>query len=175
MTSRQMEQQVQRIMACVLERTRQHFEDELGIAFLATTPFSEGKIDALALRHLTAIISVGGPASVLAAFSFDRSLAAFLLEVETAGLSLTEDERPQFLLDTVAETINIVLGHSTADLTEAGNPVVLSAPMVLEDGGRLHRPKGAVFTCVSHQTAHGQLDVDFFLPIHLFNDNLIAN
>ena len=175
MTSQNTGQKIQHIMACVLEHTRQHFEDELGIAFLATTTLSEGTIDALALRHLTAIISVGGPVSVLAAFSFDRSLAAFLLEVETAGLPMTEDERPQFLLDTVAETINIVLGHSTADLTEAGNPVVLSAPVVLEDGGRLHRPKGAIFTCVTHQTAHGQLDVDFILPRYLFDDNLVTS
>ncbi len=172
MTNNQLDESVRLVMAHVLEGTRSHFEDHLGIGFSVTREFLQGDIEALPLRSLTAVISLGGPVGILAAFSFDLSLAEYLLEVETAGLRMSADERPQFLLDTVAETANVVLGRSTTDLAQSGSSVVLSAPLVLEDGGRLRRPKGAIFTCVSHQTAYGWLDVDFIAPRHLFGDGL---
>lgn len=172
MTMNQLEASVRRIMVCVLECTKAHFQDELQIAISETTPSLSGAIDALALRHITAIVSLGGPVSILAAFSLDQSLADHLLEVETTGLRLSEHERSQFLLDTVAETINVVLGRATTELAESGNAVVLSAPVVLEEGGQLRRPKGAIFISVCHETAHGRLDVDLIAPRHLFGDNL---
>jgi CheY-specific phosphatase CheX len=172
MTMNELEAGVHRIMVTVLACTKAHFQDELGIVIASTTTSLSGEINALALRKLTAIVSLGGPVNILAAFSFDQLLADHLMEVETTGLTLTPDERPQFLLDTVAETINVVLGHATTELAEVGNAVVLSAPVVLEDGGKLRRPKGAIFISVSHETAHGVLDVDLIAPRHLFGDNL---
>ena len=173
MTSTEHENMVHRVMDAILRHTCHHFQHELGIKMQAAPP-TKGDIDELTLRDLTAIIGIGGPVSVLATFSFDAALSVHVLDVETAGLRVTEEERPQFLLDTIAETINVILGQSTVDLASTGSTVALSAPVVLEDGGKLRRPKGAFFTRVNHLTEYGMLDVNFITPKHLYGENFAA-
>jgi len=173
MTTHEHEEAVQQVMESILRHNRLHFSETLGLT-IEESPPANGDIDELRLRSLTALISVGGPVSVLTAFSFDIELAQYLLETETQGLGISDEERPQYQMDTLAETLNVVLGHSTADLAQRGNAVVLSAPVVLEDGGKMRRPKGAYFTRVTLSTAHGVLDVNFITPKHLFGDKLQA-
>jgi CheY-specific phosphatase CheX len=158
-----------RVMASVVKRTIRHFREMFGMEFISMHS-SSGEIKALTLRALTALIGIGCPVGVLVAFSFDGSLAEHLLDVEMAGIDIASEERPHYLLEVAAETINIVLGHCTADLAEAGNVVMLSAPVVLDDGGKLRRPAGALFTRVSQETEHGMLDIDFITPRHLFGE-----
>ncbi|HXP96108.1 MAG TPA: chemotaxis protein CheX, partial [Telmatospirillum sp.] len=99
-------------------------------------------------------------------------LAAFLFHAETVGLPMTDDEHYPFLLEIAAETINTVLGHSTVDLAEESNNVILSAPVVIEEARRLHRPKGASFAAISLTTSRGILDMNFIVPKHLFDNKL---
>jgi CheY-specific phosphatase CheX len=161
------------IILSVIACTKRHFGTALGLVISSET-VTCGDIESLGLRDLTSIIGLGGPISLLIAFSFDTRLATYLFEIETAAICIPEQERQLYMRETTAETINIVLGHATADLAGAGNMLVLSAPVVIAEGGRLHRPKGAFFTRMTLQTAHGVLDVDFITPRHLFGDDLHA-
>jgi CheY-specific phosphatase CheX len=162
-----------KVIESVIEKTRSHFEDVVDIGILSTT-FSSGEISELALRDITAIVGIGSPFKVMVAFSFDNPLAKYLTEIETRGLEITDDARQQFLLEAVAETINIVLGHCTSDLAENGNVVTLSPPVVvhMREESQIYWPKGASFATTGFVTDRGILDVDFIVPNHLFDKEL---
>jgi CheY-specific phosphatase CheX len=167
----QMDDAVLRILNSVMMATTAHFQDSLKISFLSTQ-MSCGDIDEFKSRDMTVIIGISGPACALLAFSFDMDLVNHLLEIETAGLEISADELDFYRHDVIAETVNIVLGHSTGALAKTGEAVGLTPPIVIEDGGSIRRPKGAVFSSVSCQSNHGLLDVFTISPMHLYGENL---
>jgi len=90
-------------------------------------------------------------------------------------VDIPSDEQVFYRLDMIAETVNIVLGHCTKNLAVTGQPIGLTPPIVLEDAGSLRRPKGAIFSSISHNTSYGVLDVVFITPPELYGDNLSLN
>jgi CheY-specific phosphatase CheX len=167
----QIDDSVTRIMDSVMLATTAHFQDSLKINFLSTQ-ISYGDIEEFKPRDMTVFIGISGPDCALFAFSFDMDLVNQLLEIETAGIEISSDELDIYRRDVLAETVNIVLGHSTRALAKLGEPIRLSPPIVLEDEGSLRRPKGAFFARVSCQSNHGLLDVFTISPKHLFGENL---
>jgi len=172
--SEQLDDSVVRVCDAVISATTSHFLISLKIKFLSTST-NFGEIDELKLRNLTAVIGVSGPVRALVAFSFDMDLANHLLAIETEGLDISSDEQVFYRLDMIAETVNIVLGHCTKNLAVTGQPIGLTPPIVLEDAGSLRRPKGAIFSSISHNTSYGVLDVVFITPPELYGDNLSLN
>jgi CheY-like chemotaxis protein/CheY-specific phosphatase CheX len=154
---------IDRTMNTFQEVATHHFQEEFDLK-MSVGSRASGSVEALALRNLTATIHLSGPTSFSVAFSFDRSLAERLFEVQTAGISVTEEERHPFLLETVGETINVVLGHSTADLATLGCKIALSVPFVIEEEKGWQRPEEAQFTRVTLSTEHGNLDIDLISP-----------
>ncbi len=169
--SEQLDDSIVRVCDAVMSATTSHFLVSLKIKFLSSST-DYGEINELKLRNLTAVIGMSGPVSALVAFSFDLALADHLLAIETEGLDIPADEKDFYRLDMIAETVNIVLGHCTKSLAKLGYPVGLSPPIVLEDAGKLRRPKGAVFSSISHNTSYGVLDVIFITPPDLYGENL---
>ena len=161
----------QAVIDSVVKHACKYFMDEMEIEALPGAPFS-GDIKSLSVRDIIAIIGLGGPVSLLVAFSFDRSLLEAMFTVATAGLDIAEDERETFMREVAAETINVVLGHSTADLSTYGNNVTLSPPVLIEDASKVHKPRGAYFTTVTITTGSGSFDIDFIAPKHLFKASL---
>jgi len=162
---------IEKAMTSARVHCRIHFCQELGIE--VTDESSEvGEVSRMALRDLTAIIGLGGSVNLLVAFSFDLSLANRLFERETQGIVISADECQDFLLATVAETANTILGHCTADLSENGALIAMTPPALIEQAKILHRPRGTTFARLSFQTADGQLDIDFVLPMGAFDLNL---
>ncbi len=172
--SEQLDDSVVRVCDAVISATTSHFLISLKIKFLSTST-NFGEIDELKLRNLTAVIGVSGPVRALVAFSFDMDLANHLLAIETEGLDIPSDEQVFYRLDMIAETVNLVLGHCTKNLAVTGQPIGLTPPIVLEDAGSLRRPKGAIFSSISHNTSYGVLDVVFITPPELYGDNLSLN
>jgi len=162
---------VEKINASVSQATLAHFQDTLKISIL-TIKVTNGIINELKLKDMTAIIGISGKFGALIAFSFNAELANHILDIETTDLVMSDEEYSDYRLDVIAETINIVLGHSTKALSKIGEPVGLTPPIVLEDGGLLRRPRGALFSSFSYKTTHGLMDIVFITPSELYGDNL---
>jgi CheY-specific phosphatase CheX len=158
-------------MEAVLKRTRAYLEDEVGISVIRKEAVI-GNIDVLELRTVTTIVGTAGPVNLLIAFSFAPALLDHLLDLVAAEIGVEAHERPQFLLETAAETVNFILGHATADLAEENGEVTLTPPMVLAGGRSIHRPKKAIFYAVELSTAHGKLDIYFIGPSAMFDTRL---
>ncbi len=158
-------------MEAVFKRARAYLENETGVTVLSEE-MTVGSIDILELRRVTVIVGAGGPVNLLIAFCFDQTLLDQIYEVSTAGLNIAPHERTLFLRETAAETVNSILGHATADIAEAGNDVTLSAPVVLEEGRRIHRPKKAMFATLRILTNFGILDIYFIGPSEMFDPRL---
>jgi CheY-specific phosphatase CheX len=158
-----------RIMDSVMLATTAHFQDSLKIKFLSTHK-SFGEIDAFSPADMTVVIGLSGPVNALVAFSFDNDLVNQLLEIETAGLDIPGDELDIYRHDVLAETVNIVLGHSTGTLARMGETIGLTPPIVLEGKGSFRRPKGALFSCVSYKSAYGVLDIYIISPKNIFDE-----
>ncbi|BAE50750.1 response regulator [Paramagnetospirillum magneticum] len=158
-------------MAAVLTRTRDYFQEEIGLKVSRAKPRT-GNVDALQLRDVTAVVCTDGPVKLLIAFSFQRVLLEHLREVMTADLNVLPSERELFLRETAGETVNFILGHATADLAEGGNVIRLSPPSVLDEEKNILRPKKAIFTTIEMTTSHGTLDINFIGPSELFDRRL---
>jgi CheY-specific phosphatase CheX len=163
--------QFPKVMAAVLKRTCDYLEDEIGL-HAAKSRSVVGNIDTLTLRTMTTIVGTGGPISLLIAFSFEQKLLDSLCDAATARLNIEPHERQLFLRETAAETANIILGHATEELAEEGNDVMLSPPVVLEEGRCIHRPKKAMFATIELSTELGMFDIHFVGPAELFDQKL---
>jgi len=160
-----------KILDVILSSATTHFKESLDIHVLSTrTTFL--KVDTVSLSHKTAIIGVSGAVNALIAFSFNDALANHLVQVETANLSLSKTEQASYQFDVIAENVNIMIGHSTHILAKTGELIKLTSPIVLEDGGNLHRPKGAVYASISALTDKGSFDVEFITAVDLPSEKL---
>ena len=155
------------IIRSIVNHTCLYFKNEIHMTVVPGEPFG-GDIKKLVVRDVVALISLGAPVNLLIAFSFDKSLVTAMFEATTAGLQVAEDEVDMFMRESAAEVINVVLGHSTADLTKAGKNVALSPPIVIEDASNVYKPKGAYFTTVTISTNKGNFDIDFIAPKSVF-------
>jgi CheY-specific phosphatase CheX len=158
-------------IAAVIKRTRRYLEEQAGISVIGKD-IVIGNIDVLELRTVTTIVGTAGPVNLLIAFSFAPVLLDHFLDLVAAEIGLEPHERPQFLLETAAETVNFILGHATADLAEDDAGVTLTPPMVLTGGRNIHRPKKAVFYAVELSTEYGNLDIYFIGPSEMFDTRL---
>lgn len=158
-------------IAAVIKRTRLYLEEEAGISVIGKD-IVIGNIDVLELRTVTTIVGTAGPVNLLIAFSFAPALLEHLLDLVAADIGVEAHERPQFLLETAAETVNFILGHATADLAEDDSGVSLTSPMVLTGGRSIHRPKRAIFYAVELATEYGNFDIYFIGPSKMFDTRL---
>ncbi|BAE51741.1 chemotaxis protein CheX [Paramagnetospirillum magneticum] len=158
-------------MEAVLKRTRAYLEDEAGISVTRGETII-GDVDVLELRAVSTIVGTAGPVNLLIAFSFAPPLLEHLLDLVAAEIGLDDRERPQFLLETAAETVNFIMGHATADLVDEDATVTLTPPVVLAGGRSIHRPKGAKFYAVELATPYGSFDIYFIGPSEMFDTSL---
>lgn len=161
------------VMNAIIGRSCSYLKEELGIAIRKTAP-KLYDVEELLLKDVTTIIGIGQPVSMLIAFTFESSLLQRLFEIEADGLEIAPEERTLYLRETAAETANIVLGHSTADMEAEGQALSLSPPVVIEETRCIHRPKNAVFASVGIDTDVGDLMISFVGPRELFDEHLNA-
>ena len=151
------------LIDAVVTRTVDYLRDELGLDAQRGT-VSGGELKDLVLRDLLTVIGMGGAVNCLVSFSFDRKLIEKIFEISTEGLRISADERSAFIGHTAAETINVILGHATADLSHGNEGVTLTPPAVIEDASKVCLPQGAGFRSVPFVTKFGDFNIDFILP-----------
>jgi CheY-specific phosphatase CheX len=165
--------QFPKAMLAVRKRACTYLHEEIGLNVTAGKP-TLGVVDALNLREMTAVVWTSGPVQLIISFSFDRQLLERMAEILTCNLDVDPDEREQFLSEIAAETANLIVGHATADLAEEGNDVLLTPPVIICGGRRIHRPRNAMFASVALATDSGSVDVGFIGPAELFDQKLNA-
>ena len=160
------------IVDAVVLKAGDYFRNEFDIELTAARPM-EGDIASLTLRDIATFVGmIGGPVNVMVALSFDRPMMDRVVDIATEGLSVADDEREIFVRETAADVINEILGSSTADLDSGDKKIVLSPPIVVDDGSKVHKPDGTVFTTVTMSSDEGQFDIDFIAPRNLFTRSL---
>jgi CheY-specific phosphatase CheX len=133
---------------------------------------TNGRVDEISLRDVTAVIAVGGPISFLVSFSLDRSLLDAMFAVYTSDIDIAEDEREEFACETVGEIVNLIMGQTTTDLQIAGAVLSVSPPIVFADTRQVRRPKRAIFNSAIISTPQGSLQVCVIGPPELFDPHL---
>lgn len=162
---------VAQVIASTLERTSSYFEEEFEIT---VTDISQdrGSIEGLDIHGLTAIVGVGGPVSLLVAFSFERSLVDALFERMTADIEVPAGEEELYRGSVVGEIINTIIGNCTAELQQFDQAISLTPPMILDSVKHVHRMKNAVFISRSLKTKFGFVDINLVGPGELFDSSL---
>ena len=112
----------------ITRHTRAYLENELGLAIDEVIDLSGAGDNTLQLRDYSVVIGMGGSVNILAAFSFDRSLAIGLLDVLSEGFEIAEEEHEEYLRANLAEIVNMILGFSTSDLASEDQAVTLTPP-----------------------------------------------
>ncbi len=159
------------MMQSILTQTRSVLEQEAGLVVEGAEAV-ECDVKRLQLQDVTAIAGLGGPISLLIAFSFERRLLQAIFERVTRGIEVAPDEVDMHVRDAAAETVNTILGLCTADFQNIERSVSLSPPVILDDARCIHRPKNAVFASMRIRTGRGYLGVGLVGPRDLFDDRL---
>jgi CheY-specific phosphatase CheX len=155
----------------VIDHAVAYFRDEIGLTAGAAI-LCPGGAERLRFRCVTAVVGVGERLNLLAAFSFDRSLADSLFEAATAGLGIAADEERLMLREATAEATNIILGHSTADFAEDGELITLSVPIVMTGTKDLRLPDGVALRGAILPTGCGALDISLVWPRDRLDESL---
>jgi|GEM_PF-922734 len=111
------------------------------------------------LKQLTALISVSGDISLNIAFSFEDALINQILSVYTEAIEYTDDEHEEYIEETAADVINIVIGRAIADFEQQGTLVHISAPLVMREAKSIGRKKNVTYYSTILLTDYGQMRV----------------
>lgn len=164
-------QWVAEVVAATMERTRSYFEEEFDIQVADITQGS-GDVASLDVRGLTAIVGVGGPVSLLIAFSFEPSLMDVLYTRMTDGIEVPVGEEETYRSSIAAEIINTIIGNCTTELQQHDETISLTPPMIVDSARHIHRVKNAVFINRRLNSAFGSVNINLVGPGELFDLDL---
>lgn len=159
------------MMAAILERTRAVLASETGLTVTGSEPV-RGDVDRLQLKDITAIVGLGGPISLLVAFSFQRNLLEVMYQRFTADIEVPPEEGDLYRRETAAEIVNTILGLCTTDAQVKDQAILLSPPIIVDDARGISRPKNAVFASMCIGTEQGCVDVSVITPREVFDQDL---
>lgn len=159
------------VVAATLERTRSYFEEEFDIK-VADISQDSGNVATLDIHGLTAIVGVGGPVSLLVAFSFDQRLMEVLYARMTDGIEVLAGDEEMYRGSVAAEIINTIIGNCTADLQQRDEAITLTPPMIIDSAKHIHRMKNAVFISRCLNSEFGSVDINLVGPGELFDSGL---
>lgn len=162
---------IPKVMASTLAQTREVLSAEAVISVDGAETF-DCDVMKLQLHDMTVIAGLGGPISLLIAFSFDSSLVDALYHRVTADIEVPPGEEDLYKRETAAEIVNTILGLCTCDFQNIEESIALSPPVIIEDARCIHRPKNAVFASMRIRTEKGIVSVSFIGPRELFDDHL---
>lgn len=162
---------VAEVVSATLERTRSYFEEEFDI-LVADISQDCGNVATLDIRGLTAIVGVGGPVSLLVAFSFDPRLMDVLYARMIEGIDVPAGEEDTYRSSVAAEVVNTIIGNCTAELQQRDAAITLTPPMIIDSAKHIHRMKNAVFISRSLNSKFGSVDINLVGPGELFDRDL---
>lgn len=159
------------VVAATVARTCSYFDEEFGVKVTVAGEYP-GEIDMLDIYGLTAIIGIGGPVSLLVAFSFEQCLIDALYERMTADVEVLPGEENEVRESVAAEIVNTIIGNCTADFQQQDRAISLTPPMVVDRVRHIHRMKDVVFIRRRMDTELGGVDISLVGPGEMFDSKL---
>jgi len=160
-----------RFIEIVAKQTSEFLENETAINTLEID-FQFCDVQRLKLHYLTSIMAVEGPFQVIFAFSFDKELAIEITKRYTADLSITEQDFEEYMDETSADIINIILGNTLVNFQISGKSIDLTPPIAITEARTIYRTKLAKFITAKISTKYGNLQIFCVGPKELFDKKL---
>jgi CheY-specific phosphatase CheX len=162
---------LEKALDAVAERARNYLQNEAAINITRVRKAVNG-VHSVTLENLTAMIGIGGPSGILAAFNYSPELSDALFRHTTQGLDVSADEEQIFRHGTLTEFANVILGNAIPDAFPFGESISMTPPVILEGATRIHYRDDTVFGCVSIATDRGSLDIHLVGPQKMFDQYL---
>ncbi len=164
-------QQTSHLIEAVGARAKSYLQEESNIS-TRNISYDFYNVNNLELNYLTSIMAVEGHLDVLFAFSFDKNIAKKIMEEYTAELPSPNDNPEDYIEETVADLINIVLGNALGEFNIGGEAIRVSPPIVISGAKNIHKNKTAQFLTAELGTDFGKLQIHCIGPRELFDPQL---
>jgi CheY-specific phosphatase CheX len=145
------------------QHTQVYFSQTLQIP-LSEPVISPDMQGPITLLDLTALMALGGPVSIMVAFSVQSSLAREIQTRETQGLGIPPEEMNLYLEGALGEVLNVVAGHCTADLNQGHYPISLTPPVVIDSPRLIARPAQTRLGRTLFTSPMGELQISCAAP-----------
>ena len=160
-----------RFIELVGSQMLQYLETEVGIN-TSTISYHLYDIQRLNLNYLTSIMAVEGHLQVMFAFSFEQKLANKIMKAYTSELDICDQVTSEYIEETAADVINIVLGNTLSYFKIASNAIELTPPIVITEAKTIYRNKPAQFLTANISTISGDMQICCIGPKELFDSEL---
>ncbi|MFC0214657.1 ATP-binding protein [Paenibacillus chartarius] len=143
--------------------TVQHyFARFMGVSLTADETFLPHPGDKLALRKVTAFITLKGAVEGMFIMSVDETLSRAIVR-GTVLDPISEQELGELLEDSLAETANTVLGNSFSMFQQYADFILMEPPITMQtEGASIKYADADIWTCAFH-SEHGAMQISFAL------------
>ncbi|WP_135079611.1 chemotaxis protein CheX [Terasakiella sp. SH-1] len=163
--------QIEKMMYVITQHAEDFLAEETQTA-VQNCEFSMGGSQQIELKPLTSFVSLGGHIDTIIAFSFDEYLIAHLTKMFTADIEFEEDEFELYVQETAGETVNTIVGQSTAELAPPRRTVSLTPPETIYGKKKIRGDESSRFFSATLTTEFGTMDIDLLVPTELFDNKL---
>lgn len=153
---------VARVVMAVAEGAQRHLRQQAHLEADLSAPSFHGTAT-MALQGITAVMGMGGNSGVAVLASFAPELARALLRAELGSAVEVADEAHE-LSEIAAETLNVILGHSTTEVSQPDRIISLTPPFVIQDAASFRCPSAAMVVQIMIRTPSGPLTLNFVGP-----------
>lgn len=164
---------VKRLIDAVTNHCVEYVQNDMQLEILGLE-YRLQDVKSINLRHLTALVAVGGNLGLYIAFSFDENVIRHLFEQFTEGLDLggDEEETQSYIDETAGEILNTVIGNALADMPRGESVISLTPPVVLGEAKSIIRHKNAYFYTADITMTPGRMSVMCIGPQSIFDYDL---
>lgn len=156
------------MMTALGERTRLYLETEMAIPVTAMAD-ADNVPAAITLDEMTAIVGIGGPTDLLAAFSFSSGLADALFHRLIEMLGLPPEEAGEFRQAGLGEMANVIAGNWIAEFSPPGTRTTLTPPTLVEGAKDIPHIPRAIYRTLSIATESGSMSIYLIGPKNMFD------
>lgn len=165
------QEDVCKLIQAVTERSVSYLKDEMELDVQGIDSQLEN-VKSLTLRSITALVSVGGNLGLYLAFSFEDAVIRRIFEAYTDDIDVAPEEEDEYIEETAGDVINTVVGNALATMSEGGQTISLTPPVVIAQARSLVRQKDAYFYKADLKTDTGVLSVMCIGPGDIFDEKL---
>lgn len=164
---------VKRLIDAVTNHCVEYIQSDMGME-IEGMEYRLQDVKSLILRHMTALVAVGGNLGLYIAFSYDEPVIKFLFEAFTEGLDLDpeDEEAMSYKEEAAGEILNTIIGNALADMPKGASVISLTPPVVLGEAKSIVRHKHAYFYTADIRTQAGCMSVMCIGPEDLFDPDL---
>lgn len=149
---------VKDLMDAVTKQAVSFLKNEAEIDILSIDYELDG-LKSTCLRDLTTLITVICKKNAYVAFSFDDSFIEAVFQEYCDELDITEEEKSEYIDETAADLINIVLGNATPYIENNGEVIHLTPPMMISEAKSFSGKKNLAFYVNTLKSAHGKMTI----------------